>query len=109
MPPDNGRPVDPEPAGQVLAAEMLKNLVILNQNIEKSQAIQAQISDALADLADYHETYMRAAEIIIEKSEGGKIKFSVADFAKALAEAAEEVMGEEEDEPGEEDPLVRRH
>jgi hypothetical protein len=110
MPNNNGgRPFEPEAPGPIIAAEMLKNLVLLNANIEKSHQIYERLADTMADLADYHETYMRAAEIIIEKSEQGRVKFTGADLAKALAEAAEDVMGEgeEEDEPGEEDPLVR--
>jgi len=105
----NGRPFEPEAPGPIIAAEMLKNLVLLNANIEKTHQLYTEIAAALADLTDYHETYMRASEIVIEKAEQGKTKFSVLDFAKAMVEAAEDVMGEGEDEPGEEDPLVRRH
>jgi len=96
-----------EPPGAIIAAEMLRNIVLLNENIKKSHEIYERLADSLADLADYHETYMRAAEILIEKSDEGKNKFSGKDIVLALAEAAEEVMGEQEDEPGEEDPLVR--
>lgn len=103
--PVNGRPMDSEQPGAIIAAEMLKNLVMLNENIQKSHEMYAQLSDQLADLNDYHETYMRAAEILMEKSEEGKNKFSVKDFVEAMAEAAEEIMPSE-DEPGEEDPLV---
>lgn len=104
--PNNG-----EAPGAIIAAEMLKNLVMLNENIQKSHQMYTQLTEQLSDLADYHETYMRAAEILIEKKEEGKSKFSISDFAEALVEAAEEVMGdgdgEEEDEPGDEDPRVR--
>lgn len=103
--PVNGRPMDGDAPGAVIAAEMLKNLVMLNENIQKSHEMYAQLSDQLADLNDYHETYMRAAEILMEKSEEGKSKFSIKDFVEAMAEAAEEIMPAE-DEPGEEDPLV---
>jgi hypothetical protein len=53
---------------------------------------------------------MRAMEILIEQAEEGKSKFTLGDLAKATAEAATEVMpedDEEEDEPGEEDPRIR--
>lgn len=104
----NERPVNGETPGAMIAAEMLKNLVMLNANIQKSHEMFAQLSDQLADLNDYHETYMRASEILMEKHEEGKIKFSVKDFVEAMVEAAAEVMPEEdEDEPGEEDPLIR--
>lgn len=103
--PANGRPMDSEAPGAIIAAEMLKNLVMLNENIQKSHALYEQLADQLADLNDYHETYMRASEILMEKAEEGKTKFSVKDFVEALAEAAEEVMPSE-DEPGEEDPRI---
>lgn len=98
--------------GAVIAAEMLKNLILLNENIRKSHEMYAQLLASLQDLGDYHETYMRAMEILIEQSEEGKSKFTLADLAKATAEAAAEVMPEgdeeeEEDEPGDEDPRVR--
>lgn len=103
--PNNGRPLDGEAPGAVIAAEMLKNIVLLNENIRRSHEMYEQLSDQLADLNDYHETYMRAVEILIEKSEEGKNKFSMKDLVEAMAEAAEEIMPGE-DEPGEEDPLV---
>lgn len=94
-----------ETPGAVIAAQMLENLILLNRNIEKSHQIYEKLADALEDLSDYHETYMRAMEILIEQAEEGKSKFSLADLARATAEAAAEVMPEE-DEHGGEDPLV---
>ena len=96
--------------GNVMAAEMLKNLIRLNENIEKSHRVYETLAASLADLCDYHETYMRATEILVDQAEEGKSKFTLGDFAKAVAEAAAEVMpeeGEEDDEPGEEDPRIR--
>ncbi len=107
--PEKVRPGNGEPIGESLAAEMLKNLVRLNDNIEKSHAIQANMAESLASLVDYHETWMRAAEMMIESADEGKSKFSTKDLVLALAEAAVEVMGEsgeEEDESGPEDPRV---
>lgn len=95
-----------ESAGEHLAADMLKAIVRLNENIEKSHAMYQALAEGVADLVDYHETYMRASEILIEQAEEGKMKFSLGDLVKALAEAAEEVMPDEEDEPGPEDPRV---
>ena len=101
----NGRSMDGEPPAAIIAAEMLKNIVMLNENIRKSHEMYGQLSDQLADLNDYHETYMRAVEILLEKSDEGKIKFSLKDLVEAMSEAAEEVMPSE-DEPGDEDPLL---
>ncbi len=105
----NGRPMDGETAGQHIAAEMLKNIVRLNENIEKSHKIYAALAESVAALVDYHESYMRAMEMLVEQADEGKSKFSLGDLAQAMSEAAAEVMpedGEEEDEPGPEDPLV---
>ncbi len=110
-PQSNGRPAD-ESVGQNLAAEMLKNIIRLNDNIEKSHKAYESIAESLASLTDYHESYMRAMEMLVEASEEGKSKFTLGDLARAVSEAAAEVMpedGEEEDEPGPEDPLVGRH
>ncbi len=99
-----------ETPGAVIAAQMLENLILLNRNIEKSHQIYETLASSIADLCDYHETYMRAMEMLVEQAEEGKSKFTLGDLAKATAEAASEVMpedGEEEDEPGEEDPRAR--
>lgn len=95
-----------ESAGAAMAAEMLKNIVLLNEQLQRNHELYSRLADGVADLIDYHETYMRASEILIEKADEGKSKFSVLDFARAMVEAADEVMGEEEDEPGDEDPRV---
>lgn len=107
--PVNGRPMNEETAGQHIAAEMLKNIVRLNENIEKSHRLYEALAEGISDLVDYHESYMRAMEILVEQSDEGKVKFTLADLASAMSEAAAEVMpegDEEEDEPGPEDPRV---
>ena len=102
-----------ESTGQHIAAEMLKNIIRLNDNIEKSHRMYEALNETLSSLADYHESYMRAMELLVEQAEEGKSKFTLADLAHAMAEAAAEVMPEdgaeeeEDDEPGSEDPLVR--
>lgn len=104
--PKNGRPIDGEIPANAIATEMLRNIVLLNEGIRESHKLQAQILESLQDLADYHETYMRASEMLVEQVDEGKNKISLADFVKALSDAADEVLGSEEDEPGNEDPLV---
>lgn len=104
--PQNGA----DPVGPALANEMLQNLIRLNANIEKSHQIYETLAASIADLCDYHETYMRASEILMEQAEEGKSKFALLDFAKAVSEAAAEVMpeeGEDDDEHGEGDARVR--
>jgi hypothetical protein len=109
MPETPNRPSNGESVGENIAAEMLKNIVRLNDNIEKSHKIYGQLAESVAALADYHESYMRAMEILVEQSDEGKSKFTLGDLAAAMAEAAAEVMpddGEGEDEPGPEDPRI---
>jgi len=100
------RPQNGETPGAVLLAELLKSLVILNETMRANQERYERLEQKLDDLAGYHETYMCAVEILMEKSEEGKNKFTMSDVIHAMAEAASEVLGEPEDEPGDEDPRV---
>jgi RNA processing factor Prp31 len=95
-----------ETPGAAAALEMLKNIIILNENIVRSHELYQQLQETMDDLVGYHETYMRGIEILLEKSDEGKSKFSLSDVIHAMAEAADEVLGEPDDEPGPEDPLV---
>lgn len=95
---DNGSNV-----GQNIAAEMLKNLVILNENMKTGQEMQEKLLEKLDELVGYHEVYGLMMEILQEKR--GK-KLGISDLAEAYMEAADEIMPAD-DEPGEEDPLVR--
>lgn len=104
----NGRTPDPESVGNQLATELVKNLVILNRTMEENQKLSVEIRDALDQFCGHMEVVNRAMEIVVEKREEGKVKFTLADFADAMVEAADEIMPAEEDEPGGEDPLVGR-
>lgn len=103
--PPNGRTPE-EPTGQLLAAEMLKNLVILNESLKDGQALHSEMKESVDTLIGHFEIFSRTMEIICEKKDEGKVKFSLSDFAEFYLEAADEIM-ESEDEPGEEDPRVR--
>lgn len=95
-------PHDPAP---VLAAQMVENMARLNENIvQMGEALEA-VTEKLDEICGYHETFVRAMEIILDKVDDGKSKWSLPDLAKAMVQAAEEVMPAE-DEPGDEDPLV---
>jgi hypothetical protein len=106
MDPQGDRPSNGEAPGAIIAAEMLKNLVLLNENIRRSHELYERLEQKIDDLAGYHETYMCAIDILMEKAEEGKNKFSLSDVINAMAEASAEVLGEPEDEPGDEDPRV---
>jgi hypothetical protein len=101
----NGKPIDPESTGPLLAAEMLKNLVILNDQLKDGHALHVELKDSVDQLIGHFEVFGRAMEIICEQKEEGKSKFNLSDFAEAYLEAADEIMPAE-DEPGDEDPLV---
>ena len=100
----NGRAPDSD-VGTHMAAKLIEQLVLLNHNMEQNRVLFTDIFDKLDDLTGYHETLGRAFELVLEKSEEGKSKWSLKDFAEAMVDAADEIMPAE-DEPGEEDPRV---
>jgi len=100
--PPNGRVPDGDVGGQ-LATEMVKQLVLLNQNMERQNILNAELQETLDELSGYHEVYGRTMEILHEQR--GKPKLGLSDLAQAYIEAADEIMPAE-DEPGEEDPAV---
>lgn len=102
--PVNGRPDDAE-RGTQLAAELVRQLVIMNQNMEQNREIFLEVRDTLDELAGRHEIFSRAMELLLDQSDEGKLKWSLKDLAAAMVEAADEVMPAE-DEPGDEDPRV---
>jgi hypothetical protein len=102
--PQREGPANGESVGQNIAAEMLKNIVILNKRMEDGQALQERLLEKLDELVGYHEVYGLTMEILQEKR--GK-KLGISDLAEAYLEAADEIMPAD-DEPGEEDPLVER-
>ncbi len=93
---------DPAP---VLAAQMVENMAILNDNITRLGEVLGAVVEKLDDICGYHETFIRAMELLLDQADDGKSKWSLRDLAKAMADAADEVMPAD-DEPGDEDPLV---
>lgn len=99
-----GTPTNGESIGQNIAAEMLKNLILLNKRLEDGQVLQERLLEKLDEMVGYHEVYGLMMEILQEKR--GK-KLGLSDLAEAYLEAADEIMPAD-DEPGGEDPLVER-
>lgn len=97
---DANRVQDP---GAVLAADMIKALVMLGDRIESASGLQAELKESVDQLVGHCEVFGRAMEIVIEKSEEGKSKWSLRDFAEAYVEAADEIMPTEEGEAEEDD------
>jgi hypothetical protein len=101
----NGKPQEHESVGNVMAADMLRNLVVLNERLKDGQALHVELKDSVDQLIGHFEVFGRAMELICDQKEEGKVKFSLGDFADAYLEAADEIMPAD-DESGPEDPLV---
>ncbi len=84
-----------------LANDMIKALTVNSQLVEKSVEVQAALVESVDKLIDHCDVFTRTAEILMEKSEEGKNKWSLKDFFTAYLEAADEIMppeGEEEED-----------
>lgn len=92
------------PRAEQLAEAMLEQLQIMNQHMEEAAKRQEVIGGLMDDLIDWFNVVDKTMEILTENNKDSR-KLSLADFSKAWELAAEEIF-EEEDEPGEEDPLV---
>lgn len=101
MPQDDTTPV---PRAERLAQAMLDQLETMNQHMEAAAKRQEVIAESLEDLIDWFNVVDKTMETLTRNNSEGR-KLSLADFSKAWELAAEEVF-EEDDEPGEEDPLV---
>lgn len=95
--------------GARLAADMVESLRALHDRVAEQTAMNTELREAVDQLTGHFEVLGRAMEIICEKKDEGKSKFSLSDFAEAYVEAADEIMptDDDEDEPGDEDPRVR--
>ena len=104
----NDRPPDGASVGNMLAVDLVKQIVILNESMERNRELFEGIAESLAELAGYHEVFQRACELVVERVEdGSKSKWTIADFADCVVEAADEIMPPD-DEPGDEDPLIEK-
>ena len=104
----NDKPQDGASVGNLLAVDLLKQIVLLNENMERNRELLEGIAESLEGLAGYHEVFQRACELVVERVEdGSKSKWTVADFADCVVEAADEIMPADE-EPGDEDPLIEK-
>ena len=100
--------IPPQDPGTRLAADMVESLRALHDRVAEQTAMSTELREAVDQLTGHFEVFGRAMEIICEKKDEGKSKFSLSDFAEAYVEAADEIMpAEDDDEPGDEDPRVR--
>ena len=101
--------IPPSDPGTRLAADMVESLRALHDRVAEQTAMSTELREAVDQLTAHFEVLGRAMEIICEKKDEGKSKFTLSDFAEAYVEAADEIMPAEDDddEPGDEDPRVR--
>ena len=90
--------IQPPDAGARLAADMVESLRMLQERTEQSISVQVELRDSIDKLVDHCEVFTRTAEILMEKAEEGKNKWTLKDFFTSYLEAADEIMPAEEDE-----------
>lgn len=113
MPPENH---DPGNIGVELMKELVKNLVMLNRNMELNRELMLEMRDTLQTGVEVQKSLFeamdatagelsvwgRAMEILADVRDTKK-HLALSDLVMAYASADEEMS---EDEPGEEDPAV---
>ncbi len=97
--------------GAVLAVDMIRSLAILGERIKEATGLNVELKESVDQLIGHFEVFGRAMEIVCEKAEEGKSKWTLKDFAESYVEAADEIMpsedapeGAEEEEEEEDDP-----
>jgi len=96
--PNQPHPENPPLRGEQLALEMVQQLAALNQNMAARIELEKSQLALIDELNGRLETLTRACEIMGDKIADGKPKITIADFAEAMTQADEEIMGEEEEE-----------
>lgn len=104
----NKKPPHPENnppplSGQELALEMVAQLTQLNANMALQLKMQEQQLALTDELNGRLEVLSRACEIVEEMKADGKPKIGFGEFAQAVAQADEEIMGEDGEEEEEEE------
>lgn len=92
-----------EPVGIALMADLVKSIVLANENAKATQAMLAdliEVEEAKLEMLDtlngHLEALAKAADEVAELSQD-KSKITIADFCQALAKAEAEVFSEEEE------------
>ncbi len=104
-------------SGEKIASEMVKNLVIANENLAESLKVIDQLSGSVDELTGYFECFSNAMHILSDMKRGSKAKrLSLDDFVGAWMVAEEETFpdddggGSKDDDPDDDDddPRVPR-
>lgn len=98
------KPADGRPPGEILAVSMLEQLARSNDLVEKGQKLMSEAVGHLDSLNGWFEVLDRTMEILDDQTGTSKQKISLSDFAHAWVSAADEIMGEDEEDNT--DPLV---
>lgn len=93
-----GQPQKPELRGEVLAANMLEQLVIQNQRLGELIQVMGALHEMMDTLCGHFDVVHLAMEKSIELK--SKQKVTIADFAERWVEAVEEILPEEDDDEG---------
>lgn len=107
---------DPNNIGVEMMKELIKNLVILNRNMELNRELMLEMRDALQTGVEVQKSLYEAEDAvagelsvwgrameILDDVRDSKKHLSVSDLVAAYASADDEMS---DDEPGEEDPAV---
>jgi hypothetical protein len=84
--------------GEELAAAMVEQMVIQNARIEAQIQVMAEQNSLLDTLCGHFDVVHLAMDNLTELAKEGKIKLTIADFAKCWVDAADEILPEEEEE-----------
>ncbi len=80
--------------GEIIAAKMVENLVIANENLVASQATMHRLIGSIDELAGYFECFGNAMNILSDMMDGSKTKkLTSGDFVHAWVTAEEETFG----------------
>lgn len=95
---DNEKPAR-DSAGERIAAEMVKNLVIANENAAKTHELLEPVVESLDELNGYFECFNRTMGILSDMKRGSRAKrLSLDDFVTAWATAEEETFPDDDDD-----------
>jgi hypothetical protein len=92
------RPEPPLNRAEQLAVSMVQQMSQFNENMAVMLETQRGQLALLDELNGRLETLTEACKILAEQKAEGKVKITILDFAEAMAQADEEVMGEGEEE-----------
>lgn len=81
------------PPGEQIAAEMVKNLVFANENLQEAMKDLEQLGTSVDELTGYFECFGNAMNILSDMKQGSRTKkLSLDDFVDAWIRAEDETF-----------------